>query len=479
MERFVSPLLAALTALAITGVVLLLLRGAIVNWAVDRSLTRLLKDPYSANLWELAVGLTRVPPHILFELEQRAETGKTLQRPLGTVRRLPDFAGISFSPAQLLPPPRGPLASVAMRTVIAPGAGRPLVLDMPVMVGALGYGVAISENFAVALARGASAAGTAYCAGAGPVLDAVLAETRRLILQYSGGAWNRDRDVLARADMIEIRLGHAARNAAGQVISAADLPARARRMMGVGPDGSAILEAPVPGAAAPGELRQLVPDLRQLIGGGPIGVKLAATHDLERELDAVLTAGVDVIAIDGAQGGTHSAPPILADDFGIPSVYALHRAIQFLERTGARRAVSLVISGGLRTPGEILKALALGADAVYVGTAALMAATHGQLSRTLPFEPISQIVWASSPKARKFNTDQGARALANFLQSVNAELADAIRALGKNSVHDVSRADLVALDRETATILKLPPGWLPPGSRLEFASAADVDRNTE
>ena len=234
--------------------------------------------------------------------------------------------------------------------------------------------------------------------------------------------------------------------------------------MGAAEDEQCIIEVPVPGAATPRELRKLVPELRRLIDGGPVGVKLAATHDLERELAAVLEAGVDVIAIDGSQGGTHSSPPIIADDFGIPTVHALHRAARFLERSGARRGVSLVIGGGLRTPGEFLKALALGADAIYVGSAVMMAATHGQLSKSIPFEPITQIAWATGKKAETFDPEQGAQTVANFLKACTGELAEAARALGKRSIREINRDDLIALEREASAVLGLPPSWRSPRS---------------
>lgn len=464
MDWFIVMFLAAGCALAATAAVAFLLRSAFLNWAVDRTLVRLLKEPYAFNLWDLVIGMTRVPPHILMEVELRAEFGNTLQRPLGTVRRLADFSGVAFNSAQLVKAPRGPEDPVDLATVIGPRARTPLSLGMPIMVSALAYGVALSKPFVLGLARGASQADTAYNAGTGPVPVEVLQDARHLILQYSGLACSRDPDVLAQADMVEIRYGHGARAALGRVIPAAELPPEARQMLGVASDGKVVVEAPLPGAATPADLRKLVPELRRLIEGGPIGVKLAATHDLERELAAVLEAGVDVIAIDGAQGGTHGSPPIIADDFGVPTVHALDRAVRFLERTGARPEVSLVISGGLRTPGEFLKALALGADAVYVGTAVMMAGTHGQLSKSVPFEPITAICWANGEKADQFDPNKGAETVANFLNACAGELREAARALGKTRIHEINRSDLLARDRDTAAVLKLPPSWRPPAA---------------
>ncbi len=461
MDWFILTFLSALSASLVLLAGGFLLRGTLMNWAVDRVLVRLLKDRYSENLWDVAIGITRVPPHTLLELELRADYGHALVRPLGSVRRLPHFAGIAFNPAQLVRAPLSPRADVDLTTVIGPRARCPLRLEMPILVGALPYGVAFSRPFVLALSRGASEAGTAYNAGAGPLLDEVLDGTTHLILQYTGGAWARDHKTLARAAMVEIHYGHGGRAALGRVIRAAELPRRASALMGMAEDGEAMIEAPLPGAATPSQLRELVRMLRRLTRGKPVGVKLAATDDLEAELAIVLEAGVDVIALDGSQGGTQGSPPIIADDFGIPTLHALHRAVRFLERSHARREVSLIIGGGLYAPGEMLKALALGADAVYLGTAVMMAGTHGQLSKAVPFEPITQICWANGKKADEFDADKGAQTVANFLRSCAGELAEGARALGKESIRDVTREDLVALDRETAATLGLPGSWRP------------------
>lgn len=455
--------LALLAWLGLTGLAVYLAGRRLPDRLVDAVRARLLKDPYPENLWDLAVGTTRVPPHAPLELELRADRGALLERPLGAVVRVFDPRGVAFNPIQLPRPPLGPREAVDTSAVIGPRCARPLQVEMPALVSAMGFGVAVSDRLALALARGAAMAGTAYNAGIGPLLPAVAAANERLILQYGGAPWSRDPAVLRAARMVEIRLGHGARAGLGRVLRGGDLPPRARRLLGIPAHVELTIEAPVPGAADPRQLRALVTELRGLTGGVPIGVKLAAGHDLERELATCLEAGVDFIAIDGAEGGTHACPPVIADDFGIPAAHALHRAVRFLERTGTRRSVSLLIAGGFRTPGEMLKAVALGADAVYVGTAALMAATHGQLSKAVPFEPITTLAFARGSLAHRFDPEEGARTVANFLRACREEMAEAARALGKRSLREIGRGDRVARDRETAEILSLPPSWLPPG----------------
>ena len=215
------------------------------------------------------------------------------------------------------------------------------------------------------------------------------------------------------------------------------------------------IPAGIPGIKAH-QLRRLVEKLRFIGNGIPIALKLAASHYLEFELKIALMAGVDVIVIDGAQGGTHSSPAIMTDDFGLPTLSALCRAVQFLKENKCNKDVDLVISGGIRTPGDILKALALGASAVSLGSAALFAVTHAQLVETLPFQPPTQIAWADGSSRNKFDVQKGAQSLANFLKSCSLELETGIRALGKTSIRELTREDLVAWDPEAARITKLP-----------------------
>ena len=202
-----------------------------------------------------------------------------------------------------------------------------------------------------------------------------------------------------------------------------------------------------------------------LLDGGPVGVKLACTDDLERELEHFIEGGVHVIALDGAEGATHAAPPAVADDFGLPTIHGLIRAIRHLERIGARDEVQIIASGGLRTPGEVMKALALGADAVYMGSAAMMSVTHFQISKSVPFEPVIQLVWVGGERTHMLDPDEGARGLANFLKACAGELAESLRALGLRSVADLSPDLLIARDPDTAAVTGLPPSWRSPLDR--------------
>lgn len=462
-----TALLSALLTLIIGGVGLFLMRSHILRYAVNRPLVRLLKDEYSENLWDLVVGTYRMTPHLLMETELRAEFGEPLERPIGGFVNAPGLAGVAFNPAQLVRESLGPDVSVDLAVVLGPRCRRPLRLDLPILVPGMGYGLGVSKNFALAMAKGASGAGTAYNAGIGPLLPDVAEATRHLIVQYTGAPWTQDPNIISQADMVEIRMGHGARAALGRRLKPADLRPEVLQAMGI-PQGQRediIVEVPPPEAKRLPELRRLVRELYDLLDGGPVGVKLVCTDDIERELEFFLDAGVHIIALDGAEGGTHAAPPAVADDVGLPTAHALVRAVRHLERIGARDEVQLIASGGLRTPGEALKAMALGADAVYMGSACMMSVTHSQVQRSVPFEPITQLVWVGGQRTHLLDPELGAKTLTNFLKSCAGELQETLRAFGLRSVSELTPDILFARDPETAEVMGLPPSWRSPAER--------------
>jgi glutamate synthase domain-containing protein 2 len=182
----------------------------------------------------------------------------------------------------------------------------------------------------------------------------------------------------------------------------------------------------------------------------PVGVKIAGSDYIEYELAVIAQTDADYIVIDGSEGGTSAAPPTLEDDVGLPTLHSLVRAVDWLTDNGLRGKYSLIITGGLVTPGHFLKALALGADAVYIGTIALMAALQSEVVKVLPQAPPSQLALYDGKMNDKLDIDKAARHLANFLESCVAEMKLAVQAVGKNALSELDRGDLVAVDRDLA-----------------------------
>lgn len=416
----------------------------------------LMTDEYGENLLELYSAGKKVGIQNVAELNLRAETGKVIKRPLGSPRQTINFDGLMFTPAQLNRLPEGINQPVDTRTVIGKKCKRPLVLDTPILISAMAYGFALSEQAKYAMAKASSLAGTAANTGVGPLLQKERDLADRLVIQYHRGNWTKDPNELRQADMIEIQIGQGAILGMGLTVPPNQIDETLRQRLELHPGEPAIIKSRLPELEQPNGLRKLVIGLRELSDGVPIGCKVAMGNDLEAELDVMLDAGVDVIVLDGSQAGTMGSPPLFQDDFGLPTLIGLVRAIDHLEKSGLRNQIDLIVSGGLYTPGHFLKVLALGADAVYIGTATLLAVSHTQVLKPIPFEPPTQLIWQDAKYAHKFNWKKGAKTLANFINSCTDEMKEGVKALGKTKLSQVTKADLISLDKVTTAITGIP-----------------------
>lgn len=434
-----------------------LVTGLAAKWA-----TRVvMHDLYDENLWELVSAASRVGLQNIVEANMRAEQGTVIQRPLGSPKRFPDFGDLMFDVAQLRRMPTPHNTQIDTRVKIGPHADRPLVIEIPVMISAMAYGWALSERAKVGLALGAAAAGTASNTGQGPFLESERQAAKKLIYQYHRGNWTKGSEYFRRCDAIEIQMGQGANAGIGSILEPRFISVELSKQLGVSHGEPAISHACHAEVQSPGDLARLVGRLREQSDGVPIGVKLAPGKFLEEDLAVVLSAAVDFITLDGAQAATKGSPPMLEDDFGLPTLYALVRASRYLEQQGERDKVSLIISGGLKNPGDFLKALALGADAVYIGSLALFALSHKQVLYAVPFEPPTQVTWYNGAYSHKFDSVEGGKSLYRFLKSATEEMIEGVRALGKTSIHQVCRDDLFALDRRTAEICEVQLGYQP------------------
>ena len=230
-----TALLSALLTLLIGGVGLFLLRSQILRYAVHRPLIRLLKDGYSENLWDLVIGTYRMTPQLLMETELRAEIWSAAGAADQQLRQRAGLAGIAFSPAQIVREPLSPLVEIDLGVTLGPRCRRPLRVDLPILVPGMGYGIGVSRNFALAMAKGATAGGTAYNSGIGPLLPEVAEAARRLIVQYTDAQWTQDPEIISQADMVEIRIGHGARASLGRRLKPQDLKPEVLQAMGISP----------------------------------------------------------------------------------------------------------------------------------------------------------------------------------------------------------------------------------------------------
>ncbi|WP_197079471.1 FMN-binding glutamate synthase family protein [Desulfosporosinus sp. I2] len=412
---------------------------------------RLLQDKYHENLMELWSAVRRTSVQTILEIGLRAEEGKLIRRPLGSAKTLPHYDTLMFIGAQMARLPKDASIPIDMKVTLGTKAEKPLQIDIPLMISGMGYGVGLSEEAKRALARAAKQVGTATNSGEGPFLQIECEEAGKYIWQIGRSSWGHSPQGIAAADMLEVQMGQGA-SLGYKTHEPNSVKGKAQKLMGISPVESVVIPAVIPGIKSPWDWPKYVSDLRSEAAGKPIAIKIMATGVLERDLAVCLEAGFDVVVLDGCQGGSSGATPLLCDDLGIPSLLALVRAERFLREQGARKEVSLVVAGGYATPGECLKAIALGADAIYLGTVPLFALVHRQIHKILPWEPLTQLVYYDSPYKQRLDIPLASKSVANVLKSMVLEMEEGVRALGKTALSELGPNDLVAMDEWTAEV---------------------------
>ncbi|VBB09734.1 aldolase-type tim barrel [Lucifera butyrica] len=411
-------------------------------------LSLVLTDKYTQNVAELLPSLKRFSVLNTLELSLRAEKGKVITRPLGSPKHFLGLENLMFSPHQMTKLSLPESNPIDMSVTIGPKAAKPLTIKIPLMISAMAYGLAMSDQAKIALARAATALETATCSGEGPLLPEEQEIATRHVLQIARWSWGaRTDEQITAAAMLEVQMGQGA-DMGSVLIDAKELAGRARVLGGLTTGQPAVALPAPPGVQKLEDWPAFMQKLRQKAAGIPIALKLMATDNLEEDLAIAVNLGFDAVVLDGAQGGSHASTPIKQDDFGIPTLHALVRAKRYL--TG--HPVSLIIAGGFFTPGQCLKALALGADAVYLATIPLFALVHGQIEKVTPWEPLTTLIYYDSPSKTKLDIDKAATCVENAFKSMVLEMEEAMRALGKASLTELGPDDLVALDSVTAEV---------------------------
>lgn len=443
-----------------TGWMINLMRRAMDAW-FDDMMRRMLTDPYTENVFATVTVAQKLGVRNIVEAALRAETGRPASRPIGSPVVQSPWESLLFNPVHLwrMPTPDG--VDIDSSVVIGPRARKPLRLEIPILIAGMSWGGALSIKAKVALGRGATRAGTASNTGEAPLLPEERAANRFLIGQYNRGGWLNDPESLAQLDAIEIQLGQGAQGSAPMSTASHQLGHDYQRLFRVEPGHNAVIHSRLPGVDSPQEFIRLVGGLRRRYDV-PVGLKIAATHWLERELAIALDAGVDFVTVDGAEGGTHGGPVILQDDLGLPTLFAVHRAARFLEQQGARGDVTLLATGSLRNPGHFLKAMALGADAAYIGSIALVAMSQTQMTKAALWEPPPQLVLYLGKFTEDLDVEAAAEHLAKFLKACVAEMKQVAYATGRSALSQFGRSDLVSVDPELARVLAVDYAGYPP-----------------
>jgi len=380
-------------------------------------------------------------------IHHAAVTGESMIEPMRSRKPVISWDEILVQGAQLATLPLNEDRPVNTRTVIGTGAEHPLVLDTPVYVSHMSFG-ALSREIKIALATGAAAAGTATCSGEGGIVPDSLAAAHRYIFEYVPNRYSVTEDNLRAVDAVEIKIGQSAKPGLGGHLPGSKVTQEISEIRGFPVGEDIVSPAHFEDITTPEELQAKVDWLREKSGGKPIGVKLAAGH-IEADLAVALAAGPDFVTIDGRAGATGAAPKVVKDATAIPTIFALARARAYLDAQGAD-TVSLVITGGLRLSSDIAKALAMGADAVALATAALVAAGCQQY-RICHTGKCPVGITTQDPELRaRVDIEMSAKRLENFIRVTTAELQAFARLTGHDDVHKLTTADLRTTSSEIA-----------------------------
>ena len=380
------------------------------------------------------------------QIHEMAVTGKSISAAMGTQMPMPSWDDILLLGAQLNPAPLNDGDPVDTTTVIGKHARKPMVLDSPVYISHMSFG-ALSKEVKIALAKGSAMAKTAMCSGEGGILPEEKQASYKYIFEYIPNKYSVTDENLRTSDAIEIKIGQGTKPGMGGHLPGEKVTAEIAAIRGKKQGEDVQSPSKFPELNSKEDLRDMVDMLRRRSEGRPIGIKIAAGN-LEQDLEYCVFAQPDFITIDGRGGATGSSPMLLREATTVPTIYALSRARKYLDAVGSD--ISLVITGGLRVSADFAKALAMGADAVAIASAGLIAAACQQY-RICGTGNCPVGVATQNPELRaRLKIDAAAQRVANFLNVSRKELETFARVTGNTSVHGLSMANLTTFDRDIA-----------------------------
>jgi glutamate synthase domain-containing protein 2/CDGSH-type Zn-finger protein len=379
------------------------------------------------------------------DIHRISVTGESIIEPMRTTKPVISWDDILIKGAQLAKIPLNADEPVSTRTIIGPKAKHPLIIETPIYVTHMSFG-ALSREVKITLAKGSAAVKTAMCSGEGGILQESFENAYKYIFEYVPNRYSVTDENLRKVDAIEIKIGQSAKPGMGGHLPAEKVTKEIAEIRGF-PEGTDIVSpAHFDDIRTKDDLKKKVAWLREKSGGKPVGVKIAAGN-IEADLDVAVYAQPDFITIDGRPGGTAASPKFVKDATSVPTVFALYRARTFLNERGIKD-ISLIITGGLRVSSDFAKALALGADAIAIGTAALMASACQQY-RLCDTGNCPVGVTTHNPELReRLQIEISAKKLENFLRVSTEDLKDFARLTGNDDVHNLSITDLCTTTSE-------------------------------
>lgn len=418
---------------------------------------------------------------VIHEIQRAAETGIYDIRGFGAKRKVPHFDDLLFLGASMS---RYPLEGYRERcdTDVILGnrfASKPLHLSTPVTIAGMSFG-ALSAQAKEALGRGASEVGTSTTTGDGGMTPEERGQSKHLVYQYLPSRYGMNPDDLRKADAIEVVLGQGAKPGGGGMLLGQKITERvaSMRTLPVGIDQRSACRHP--DWTGPDDLAIKLEELREITDWEkPIYIKIGATRTYY-DVKLAVKAGADVIVLDGMQGGTAATQEVFIEHVGIPTMAAIPQAVQALQEMDMHRKVQLIVSGGIRNGADVAKAMALGADAVAIGTAALVALGCNNPRWQKDYEAIGSaagyyddyhegrcpagISTQDTELSSRLDPVEAGHRLANYLRVLTMEAQTLARACGKSHLQNLEPEDLVALNVEAAAMARVPLAgtqWIP------------------
>ncbi len=387
------------------------------------------------------------------DIKTLAETGESIVRPMGSLKKVGygfSLENLHFVPAQISKIPLDKEEKVYTEVVIGPKAKKPLKISSPIMIAGMSFG-ATSKNVHLVISKVARDLKIAFNSGEGGILEEEYESKEFLIGQYATGRFGINEDVIKKVAAIEIRFGQGAYPGKGSYLPAKKMNDEVSKLRGLKTGEPSYSPAHHHDMKMPEEIKNKIDWLRELTGGVPIGAKIGCGN-VEEDVRILARAGADYIAIDGFGGGTGATDAYVKDNVGIPVWAAIPRANKILKDLGMNEKVSLIAGGNLRTSTDFAKCLALGADAVYIGTAALIAINCQQYRVCHTGLCPTGVTTHRLELTAQLDVDEGVRKLTNFIKISTEEIAELARIVGKNDVKKLSSDDLVSMQKNLAEI---------------------------
>lgn len=396
-----------------------------------------------------------LPPkvkEIVETIRKMAETKTSEISAMSTKKKVISWDDILLLGAQLNPAPLLESDKVSLKTVIGKAAKRPLEIESPVFISHMSFG-ALSKEAKLSLAKGSATAKTAICSGEGGILPEEQQAAYQYIFEYVPNRYSVTDEVLQEVSAIEIKIGQGTKPGMGGHLPGNKVTKEISEVRGKEIGKDIISPSKFVELTTKEDLKELVDSLRKKSKGRPIGIKIAAGH-IEQDLEYICYAKPDFITIDGRGGATGASPTYVKDATSVPTIYALYRARKYLLEHNEK--IDLVITGGLYKSSDYAKALALGADAIAIATAAMIALGCEQYQICHTGMCPKGIATQDEELRKRLSVEKASKQVADYFSVVKKELETFGRITGHKDIHELSISDVITTSQEISQNTNIP-----------------------